>query len=63
MPRFRVRVPISERESALLGPGGCRQFWMGHKGDIEARYTTNKSRLPQDVMDDMRLVAGFKPEE
>ncbi len=27
---------------------------MGHKGDIEARYTTNKSRLPQDVMDDMR---------
>jgi hypothetical protein len=31
-----------------------RQFWMGHKGDIEARYTTNKGRLPDDVIEDMR---------
>jgi len=31
-----------------------RQFWMGHKGDIEARYTTNKGRLPPDVIEDMR---------
>jgi len=31
-----------------------RQFWMGHKGDIEARYTTNKCRLPQSAVDDMR---------
>jgi len=31
-----------------------RQFFMGHKGDIEARYTTNKGRLPEDVVEDMR---------
>ena len=31
-----------------------RQFWMGHKGDIEARYTTNKGRLPPDLIEDMR---------
>jgi hypothetical protein len=27
---------------------------MGHKGDIEARYTTNKGRLPPDLIEDMR---------
>lgn len=32
-----------------------RQFIMGHKGDIEARYTTDK-KLPQDVIEDMRRV-------
>jgi uncharacterized membrane protein YqiK len=31
-----------------------RSFWMGHKGDIEARYTTNKNRLPENVIEDMR---------
>ncbi len=31
-----------------------RQFFMGHKGDIEARYTTNKGRLPDAVIEDMR---------
>ena len=31
-----------------------RQFWMGHSGDIEARYTTNKGRLPPEVIEDMR---------
>jgi aminopeptidase N len=31
-----------------------RQFWMGHKGDIENRYTTNKRRLPDNVINDMR---------
>jgi len=30
-----------------------RQFWMGHKGDIENRYTTNKQRLPESVIEDM----------
>jgi len=27
---------------------------MGHKGDIEARYTTNKGRLPPAVIKDMQ---------
>ena len=31
-----------------------RQFFMGHKGDMEARYTTNKGRLPEDLIEDMR---------
>ena len=31
-----------------------RVFWMGHKGSMEARYTTNKGRLPENLIDDMR---------
>jgi len=31
-----------------------RQFWMGHVGDIEAKYTTMKSKLPKHVVEDMR---------
>ncbi len=32
-----------------------RVFFMGHKGDIEATYTTNKGRLPDHLVEDMRL--------
>ena len=31
-----------------------RVFWMGHKGSMEARYTTNKGRLAQHFLEDMR---------
>ena len=31
-----------------------RVFWMGHKGSMEARYTTNKGRLPKELLDEMR---------
>lgn len=31
-----------------------RQFFMGHKGDMEARYTTNKGRLTTELVEDMR---------
>jgi site-specific recombinase XerD len=31
-----------------------RVFWMGHKGSMEARYTTNKGRLPKELIEDMR---------
>jgi pyruvate-formate lyase len=31
-----------------------RVFWMGHKGDIEARYTTNKGKLSDDLVEKMR---------
>jgi hypothetical protein len=27
---------------------------MGHKGDVENRYTTNKVKLPESVTEDMR---------
>ncbi len=30
------------------------QFLMGHKGDIEARYSTNKGVPPPDMIEDMR---------
>ena len=32
------------------------QFLMGHKGDIEARYSTNKGRLPPTMIEEMRVV-------
>jgi len=32
------------------------QFLMGHKGDIEARYSTNKGRLPPSMIEEMRAV-------
>ena len=31
-----------------------RTFFMGHKGDIEARYTTHKGCLPDHIIEDMR---------
>ena len=31
-----------------------RVFWMGHKGSMEARYTTHKGRLPDTIITDMR---------
>lgn len=35
-----------------------RQFFMGHVGDIEHRYTVNKQRLPDDIIEDMRSAYG-----
>lgn len=35
-----------------------RVFWMGHKGSMEARYTTNKGRLSEELLEDMR--AAYK---
>jgi len=31
-----------------------RVFFMGHTGDMEARYTTNKGKLPEQMIEDMR---------
>jgi len=41
-------------ESKGLVTRDYRVFWMGHKGDIENRYTTNKHRLPPPLLEDMR---------
>jgi len=31
-----------------------RQFFMGHTGDIEHRYTLNKGKLPENTIEEMR---------
>jgi hypothetical protein len=41
-------------ESKGLVSHAYQQFWMGHKADIEATYTTRKLRLPEEVVEDMR---------
>jgi integrase len=49
---FDTQLMLAESKGLLIRD--YRQFWMGHKGDIEARYTTNKGRLPNEVIEDMR---------
>jgi hypothetical protein len=49
---FDTQLMIAESRGLMLRD--YRQFFMGHKGDIEARYTTNKWRLPESVIEDMR---------
>ena len=47
---------IAESRGLISHP--WRQFFMGHKGDIEARYSTNKGRLPPEMVEEMR--ASYK---
>ena len=49
---FDTQLMLAESKGQVLRD--YRQFWMGHKGDIESRYTTNKCRLPEAVVEDMR---------
>ena len=49
---FDTRLLIAENNGKIAH--AYRQFFMGHKGDIEARYTTNKGRLPEEFIEDMR---------
>ena len=49
---FDTQLMLAESKSLVLRD--YRQFWMGHKGDIEGRYTTNKQKLPESVIEDMR---------
>jgi integrase len=46
---------IAESKGLVSHP--WRQFFMGHKGDIEARYSTNK-RLPPSMIEEMRAAYG-----
>ncbi len=41
-------------ESKKLMVFSYRQFLMGHQGTMEARYTTNKGKLPEDLIEDIR---------
>lgn len=67
---FDTNMIIAESKGKISHP--YLQFMMGHKGDIEARYSTNKGRLPPDMIKDMRkcymecepfLVTTIKPLE
>ena len=49
---FDTQMMLAESKGLVLRD--YRQFWMGHKGDIENRYTTNKHKLPESVIEDMR---------
>jgi hypothetical protein len=49
---FDTQLMLAESKGLVLRD--YRQFWMGHKGDIENRYTTNKQKLPEEVVEDMR---------
>ena len=49
---FDTQLMLVESKGLVLRD--YRAFWMGHTGDIENRYTTNKQRLPDEVVDSMR---------
>jgi len=49
---FDTQLMLAESKGLVIRD--YRQFWMGHKGDIKNRYTTNKCRLPEDVIEDMQ---------
>lgn len=49
---FDTQLMVAENHGKISH--AYRQFFMGHKGDIEARYTTNKGRLTEEVIEDMR---------
>jgi hypothetical protein len=49
---FDTNMIIAESKGKISHP--YLQFLMGHKGDIEARYSTNKGMLPPDMIEDIR---------
>jgi integrase len=49
---FDTNMIIAESKGKISHP--YLQFLMGHKGDIEARYSTNKGVLPPEMIEDMR---------
>jgi len=49
---FDTNMIIAESKGKISHP--YLQFLMAHKGDIEARYSTNKGVLPPDMVEDMR---------
>ncbi|MCJ7770899.1 site-specific integrase [Candidatus Bathyarchaeota archaeon] len=47
-----TQLIIAESKGKISHP--YLQFIAGHKGDIEARYSTNKGRLPPEMIQDIR---------
>ena len=52
---FATALDISEQKGLVSHP--WRQYWMGHVGNIESRYSTNK-RLSDSVIEEMRQAYG-----
>ena len=50
--RFDTQLMLAESHGRMLRD--YRVFFMGHKGDIEHRYTVNRRNLPYEVLEDMR---------
>ncbi|MFQ5884588.1 MAG: site-specific integrase, partial [Thermoplasmata archaeon] len=57
---FDTQLMLAESKGHVLRD--YRTLWMGHKGDIEHTYTTNKGRLPPHIIDDMREGYGKSQE-
>ncbi len=53
---FITALDIAEAKGLISHP--WRLFFEGHKGDISSRYSTNKGRLPPDMIDEMRQSYG-----
>ena len=49
---FDTQLLLAESKGKITH--AYRQFFMGHKGDMEAKYTTNKHKLPEHLIQDMR---------
>jgi integrase len=49
---FDTQILLAESKGKVTH--SYRVYWMGHTGSIDARYTTNKARLPKDLVEDMR---------
>jgi len=56
---FDTQLLIAEARGKIAHD--FRVFFMGHKGTIEAKYTTNKAILPDGLTDEMR--EAFKRSE
>lgn len=50
---FDSQMLLAENHGKIIS--SYRTFFMGHKGDIEARYTTHKGALPDHMIEDMRM--------
>lgn len=53
---FDTQLMIAEAKGMMIRD--YRTFFMGHKGDIEHTYTLNKTRLPDEVVEQMRECYG-----
>jgi len=49
---FDTQLMMAESKGLILRD--FRQFFMGHTGDIEHRYTLNKGKLPENTIEEMR---------